>query len=593
MKNLIILFLFFGISLSTIKAQSYQRYSSSESSAGFQWPAEKKMGLSLTFDDARLSQIDKGIPLLDKYNVKATFYVSPDNMEQRIDGWKNAVKNGHDIGNHSVVHPCSGNFTWARSRAIEDYTLQSMHEELDSASKIIENLLGVTPGSYAYPCGQTFIGRAKETQSLVPLISSMFESGRTWLAEAPNDPVYCDMAQISGMEMDGKSFEQIKVLIDNAKENGSWLVLAGHEMDEGGDQTTLLNTIEAICKYANDPTNEIWIDNVHAIAEYVREKRGDFPFSKMLPYQNPSLTVSERIDDLLSRMTLAEKIGQLNMPCGYFDELGKSVEEKLEGSRKFTEGVFMDGIGPGGGFFVLADKAFHEGPGQQAVYLNELQKIALGKTRLKIPLLQTEEGTHGLMCSGATIFPEGPALGSTWNLNIVKNVYTAAAKEARAVGIHQLFTLVIEPNRDPRLGRNQEGYSEDPFMCSQYAATIVKAVQGNDVSAGDKVIAGLCHYPGQSQPISGLERGAMEISERTLREIFLPPWEAGVKEAGALGVMATYPSIDGIPAHSSSNILTDILREELNFKGLVLSEGNGVNTLVYTGLAETEKEAAA
>ena len=210
-----------------------------------------------------------------------------------------------------------------------------------------------------------------------------------------------------------------------------------------------------------------------------------------------------------------------------------------------------------------------------------------------IPLLQTEEGTHGLMCSGGTIFPEGLALGSTWNLDLIEKIYETAAREARAVGIHQLFTLVIEPNRDPRLGRNQEGYGEDPYLCSRFAETIVRAVQGSDLSSKDKVVAGLCHYPGQSQPVSGLERGAMEISERTLREVFLPPWEAGVKKAGALGVMATYPTIDGIPAHASSEILTEMLRGELEFEGLVLSEGNGVNTLVYSGLAVNIKEAAA
>lgn len=194
------------------------------------------------------------------------------------------------------------------------------------------------------------------------------------------------MAQITGIELDGKSFEQIKVLIDSAKVHGSWLVLAGHEMDEGGFQTSLLSTIEAVCKYANDPANEIWIDNVHAIAEYVREMRGDLSFAGMLPYQNPSVPVDTRIDDLISRMTLAEKIGQLNMPCGYFSELGNNPLEKQAGSRKFAEGTLLDGIGPGGGFFTLPNTALHEGPAQQAAFLNELQKIALEKTRLKIPL---------------------------------------------------------------------------------------------------------------------------------------------------------------------------------------------------------------
>jgi beta-glucosidase len=310
-------------------------------------------------------------------------------------------------------------------------------------------------------------------------------------------------------------------------------------------------------------------------------------------YLDPSLPIDTRVEDLLSRMTLEEKIGQLNMPCVYFDQLGRTPQEKMEGCRQFAEGRLIDGIGPGGGFFTLANNVLFEGPEQQATYFNELQRIAVERTRLKIPLLQTEEGTHGLMCSGGTIFPEGLALGSTWNMELIDRVYETAAREARAVGIHQLFTLVIEPNRDPRLGRNQEGFSEDPYFCSRMAETIVHAVQDGDISRGDKVVAGLCHYPGQSEPVSGLERGAMEISERKLRQVFLPPWEAGISKAGALGVMATYPSVDGIPVHASHAILTDLLRGELGFEGLVLSEGNGVNTLVYTGLAENEKDAAA
>jgi len=574
-------------------AQGYDSGSGTKDSPGMEWPDGKRMALSLTFDDARMSQIDKGIPILDKYKVRATFYVSPDLMMKRIDGWKRAVETGHDIGNHSLIHPCTGNFLWSRHKALEDYTLIKMSNELDSASRFIENTLGVTPTSFGYPCGQTYVGRGLQTRSYVPLISSMFLSGRTWLDEMPNDPAYCDMAQLTGMELDGKTFEEIKGLIEAAKNSGGWLILAGHEMNTGGFQTSLLTTIDSICRYATDPENEIWIDHVHNIGSYVREKRGLPDQHAYIPYLNPVLPIDQRVEDLLSRMTLSEKIGQLNMPCVYFDELGHSVEEKTEGCRKFAEGIFMEGIGPGGGFFTLANHILHEGPEQQAKYYNELQHIALNKTRLKIPLLQTEEGTHGLMCSGGTIFPEGLALGSTWNLELLDRVYETAAREARAVGIHQLFTLVIEPNRDPRLGRNQEGYSEDPFLCSRISETIVRAVQGYNISATDKVVAGLCHYPGQSQPVSGLERGAMEISERTLREVFLPPWVAGIKNAGGLGVMATYPTIDGVPAHSSDEILTDILRGELGFDGLVLSEGGGVNTLVYTGLAKNIKEAAA
>ena len=306
-----------------------------------------------------------------------------------------------------------------------------------------------------------------------------------------------------------------------------------------------------------------------------------------------SLPIAQRIGSLLGRMTLEEKVGQMNMPCVYEAGLGETMAAKTEAVQKFAAGTYVKGLGPGGGFFTLPNTILHEGPRQQAEFLNQLQRIALEQTRLGIPLLQTEEGTHGLMCPGGTIFPEGPALGSTWNLELLSKVYTTIAKEARAIGVHQNFTLVIEPIRDPRLGRNEEAQSEDPFLCARIAETIVRAMQGNDVSAPDKVVAGLCHYPGQSQPVSGLERGAMEVSERQLREVFLPPWQAGIQRYGALGVMATYPAIDGVPTHASAKILTQILREEFGFDGLVLSEGGGVGTLVYEGLAATQKEAGA
>ena len=577
------------LSANIVSGQAYDK-DSKQLTSEFKWPEGKKMALSLTFDDARLSQIDKGIPLLDSYGVKATFYVSPNNVVQRIDGWKKAVQTGHDIGNHSLIHPCTGNFPWSRSRALEDYSLLGMMGELDSASQWIKQFLGVDPASFAYPCGQKFTGKGVNTKSYIPVVASMFESGRGWLDEAANDPSYCDMAQLTGMELDGKSFDQILKHIETARNSGLWLVLAGHEMDKEGVQTSQLETLEAICKYASDPSNGIWITDVHTIAKYVREQRGDKPYARLPVYKNPLYPVDIRINDLLGKMTLEEKIGQMNMPCVYEGPLGRTTEEKTEAVKKLSEGTFEGMPGPIGGFFTLANTILHKGTLQQANFFNDLQKRAIEKTRLGIPLLQTEEGTHGLMCSGGTIFPEGLALGSMWNLDLVNSIYTVAAREARAVGIHQIFTLVVEPNRDPRLGRNQEGYSEDPYLCSRMAETIVHAVQGTDLAARDKTVAGLCHYPGQSQPASGLERGAMEISERTLREVFLPPWEAGIKKAGALGVMATYPAIDRIPTHGNEFILTRILREEFGFKGLVLSEGGGLSTLSYMQLARNEKE---
>jgi beta-glucosidase len=310
-------------------------------------------------------------------------------------------------------------------------------------------------------------------------------------------------------------------------------------------------------------------------------------------YRDKSLSIEQRVEDLIGRMTLEEKIGQMNMPCVYEEALGKDIPEKTAAVQKFTAGTYVQGFGPGGGFFTLPNTILHEGSRQQAAFLNRLQKIAFEQTRLGIPLLETEEGTHGLMCPGGTIFPEGPALASTWNMNLFSNIYATVAREGRAIGIHQTFTLVIEPIRDPRLGRNEEAFSEDPFLCSRIAERIVRGEQGSDISAPDKVVSGLCHYPGQSQPVSGFERGAMEISERMLREVFLPSWQMGIQRCGALGVMATYPAIDGVPTHASEKLLTRILRQEFGFDGLVLSEGGGIGTLVYEGLAATQKDAGA
>ena len=309
-------------------------------------------------------------------------------------------------------------------------------------------------------------------------------------------------------------------------------------------------------------------------------------------YKDASYPVRQRIDDLISRMTLEEKVGQLNMPCVYVDELGNNVETKTEGCRKFTEGVIEKGIGPGGGLFDVGNEILgSKDPRQQAEYFNELQKIAIGKTRLGIPLLQIEEGTHGFMCAGGTVFPEGLAIGSTFDMGLVSQIYAVAAKEARSTGVHLLNTLVIEPNRDPRMGRSEEGYSEDSYLCACIAEKIVKAMQGYDISAPDKVIASLCHYPGQGEPAGGLERGAMEISERKLREVFLPPWIAGIKKQGALSVMATYPAIDGIATHSSEFLLTKVLRNEMGFEGIVLDEGGGIGTIIAEGHASDFKEA--
>lgn len=239
----------------------------------FKWPKGARMAISLTFDDARGSQASKGAPLLDEYDVKGTFYAVPSAVKGQLEGWKKVVAKGHEIGNHSLHHSCSGNFVWSRNSALENYTVEKMRAELLEANKQIEALVGVKPESYAYPCGQTFVGRGKNTQSFVPVIAELFASGRTWLDEAPVDPAYCDMAQLTGIEMDGKDFEIVLPIIEAARTNGQWLVLAGHETNDSGNQTTRLAMLRKLCEYAKNPANGIWIAPVGEVARYVKSER--------------------------------------------------------------------------------------------------------------------------------------------------------------------------------------------------------------------------------------------------------------------------------------------------------------------------------
>ena len=310
-------------------------------------------------------------------------------------------------------------------------------------------------------------------------------------------------------------------------------------------------------------------------------------------YLDKSQPIDRRVEDLLSRMTLKEKVGQLNLPCVYIDELGKTIPEKMHACKKFAAGTYTNQIGPGCGFFTLANTILHEGVQQQVEYFNELQKIALTETRLKIPLLEDEEGTHGGMFPGATVFPEGLAIGSTFDMPLLKSIYAAAAQESRAVGIHVLSTLVLELDRDPRMGRNEEAYTEDPYLFSRIAENIVQGAQGSNLEAPDKVVALMTDFPTQSEPVGGLERGAINLSDRTLREHYLLPWIAAITQNNALGVMAGYPEIEDVPAHASEKWMTEVLRQELGFKGIVMSEGSGFESLIYEGIVPTQKEAGA
>jgi peptidoglycan/xylan/chitin deacetylase (PgdA/CDA1 family) len=240
----------------------------------FRWPEGKRVAVSLSFDDARASQVDVGVPLFDKHGVKATFYVSPRSLQKRLDLWKKAAANGHEIGNHSSSHPCTANFSFSLKNALENYTLPMMEKELDGANAEIERLLGVKPVTFAYPCGQKFVGRGVDVKSYVPLVAKRFLVGRGFRDEAANDPALCDLAQLLGMESDGLTFEQMKDLVARAAARGGWQVFAGHEVGKPANQTTQAAPLEQLLQYAADPANGVWIDTVEAVGKYIRAQRG-------------------------------------------------------------------------------------------------------------------------------------------------------------------------------------------------------------------------------------------------------------------------------------------------------------------------------
>jgi peptidoglycan-N-acetylglucosamine deacetylase len=240
----------------------------------FQWPAGIRCAVSLSFDDARETQVDNGVPLLNKHGVKATFYVRPDRVKKRLEKWKQAAVDGHELANHTVNHPCTGNFAFTRQKALEDHTLAKMKAEMLACNAAIKELTGVTMKSFAYPCGQKFVGRGLDLRSYVPIVAEQFLSGRGWLDEHPNNPAFCDLAQLMGMKSDQLTFEELKRLVDDTAEEGFWMVFAGHDI---GPKRSGLNTtdteLDKLCRYMMDPANGIWVGTVGEISEYVVKQR--------------------------------------------------------------------------------------------------------------------------------------------------------------------------------------------------------------------------------------------------------------------------------------------------------------------------------
>ena len=241
----------------------------------FRWPNGKKAAVSLSFDDARLSQVDYGLALFKKEGVKVTFFVQPSGVEKRLAGWKQAVADGHEIGNHSLTHPCTGNYAFSRHNALENYDLAMMAQQLDGANQEIYRQLAVKPRTFAYSCGQKFVGKGTEVKSYVPLVADRFLAGRGYLDESANDPLVCDLAQAMGTGFDDLDFTQMKKIVDDAVQEGRWVIFVGHEIGQRGYQTTDTKALESLCEYLKNPATGVWLSTVEEIASYIRKQRED------------------------------------------------------------------------------------------------------------------------------------------------------------------------------------------------------------------------------------------------------------------------------------------------------------------------------
>ncbi len=314
-------------------------------------------------------------------------------------------------------------------------------------------------------------------------------------------------------------------------------------------------------------------------------------------YLNADLPVGKRVKDLLKRMTLEEKAAQ--MQCIWLDKAKTLVDEKgnfdLEKARAaFGQGHGLGQVGrpsdAGGGL----------SPRNHAELTNAIQKFFLENSRLGIPVMFHEECLHGLAAVGSTSFPQPIGLGATFDTDLVQRIFEATACEARIRGTHQALTPVVDVAREPRWGRVEETYGEDPYLVSRIGIAAVRGFQG-DASFADKqhVIATLKHFAAHGQPESGTNCAPVNVSARVLRETFLFTFKEAITKAGAISVMASYNEIDGVPSHANQWLLRDVLRQEWGFKGYVVSDYYAIRELnerpdLYGHhLAEDGKQAAA
>jgi beta-glucosidase len=287
-------------------------------------------------------------------------------------------------------------------------------------------------------------------------------------------------------------------------------------------------------------------------------------------YRNPSLTVDERVADLLPRLTLEEKVQQITGGDG-------GSVEVIDPTGTFTTEQARAVLGQ----WWNPDLVFT--PRRSAILRNGIQRYLREKTRLGIPSLFMGEALHGFMEYGSTSFPQALGLASTWDPELVHQVFTAAGDEAGSRGAGQVFSPVLDIARDPRWGRTEETYGEDPFLASRMGVAAITGLQGDSfMISRHHVLATAKHFAVHGQPEGGTNTAPANYSERIIRENFLVPFQAAVQEAKVGSVMASYNEIDGIPSHINHWLLDRVLRQEWGFGGYVTSDGDGLQMLVQT-----------
>ena len=298
-------------------------------------------------------------------------------------------------------------------------------------------------------------------------------------------------------------------------------------------------------------------------------------------YRDPAYSIEKRTDDLLSQMNVDEKIAQL----------GGIWAMQLLHNSKFSERLAGELINNGIGQICRAGVGTALPPEKIIDYVNDLQHFLVENTRLGIPAIVHEECLNGFASKEATIFPQIIGMASSWDPVLIGEMAAVIRKQMVAAGIRQGLSPVLDISRDPRWGRIEETFGEDPYLTAELGIAYVRALQGPDIRRG--IVSTLKHFIGYGKSEGGLNHAPADIPQRMLREVYLYPFERVIKEAGALSIMNAYNEIDGVPCAASEELLTRILREEIGFDGIVVSDYYAVIMLRQNHfIAETREDAA-